>query len=53
MTQNDMKTKTIPATYESPQTTLMTLQSEGILCDSVINTSHNGFSDGGELDFND
>ena len=51
----DMKTKNTFATYESPHTTLMTLQSEGILCDSLnwSNGTHDGFTNGGDLDFSD
>lgn len=48
MTQNDMKTKTIPATYESPQTILMTFAAEGVLCAS---TQEFGWNQDNNLDF--
>ena len=48
MTQNNMKTKTIPATYESPQTTLMTFAAEGVLCAS---TQEFGWNQDNNLDF--
>ena len=44
----DMKTKNTFATYESPQTTLMTFTAEGVLCAS---TQEFGWNPDNNLDF--
>lgn len=56
----DMKTKNTFATYESPQTTMITFRSEGVLCSSMPeefgwNNGHDGFTNGGggDIDFSD
>ena len=47
-----MKTKTIPATYESPKVEEMTLEVEGaILTDSLSGIGHNPYNNGGDIDF--
>ncbi len=53
-----MKTKTPLATYESPQVTMISFRSEGILCSSLPkdfgwNNNHDGYTNGGDLDFSD
>ena len=52
-----MKTKNTFATYESPQTTLMTFTAEGVLCASTQefgwNNGHDGYTNGGDIDFSD
>ena len=47
MTQNNMKTKTIPATYESPKVEEMTLEIEG----AILSFSNNPYEDDGSLPF--
>lgn len=47
------------AAYESPKITLITFTSEGVLCSSTTpkefgwNSDHDGFSNGGDLEFSD
>lgn len=41
------------ATYESPRTEVLNIAPEGVLCGSANECGHNGFNNGGDLDFSD
>lgn len=46
-----MKTTIDLATYESPKCNVLTFDVEGVLCESKVGASHNGYNDGGSIDF--
>lgn len=46
-----MKATVNHAAYESPMAEVLTFNPEGVLCESTVKSTHNGFTNGGELDF--
>lgn len=43
--------KEIKMAYESPVAQEVLIQVEGLLCESLVNGNHDGYTKGGEIDF--